>query len=115
MRVKKIIAGIVAGAIAVTSVIVTNIVVNAADATEFGSPDGSWAQEDFVSNNSPEFAAVDLIGVNRVVFYATANDLNYGWNNGQFYSNSKVGGWKTTSYGGVNEKDTYDVTLEKDV
>ncbi|MDE6724549.1 MAG: Ig-like domain-containing protein, partial [Ruminiclostridium sp.] len=113
MKMKRIIAGIVAGALTVSSVIFTNIAVNAADATEFGSPDGEWTQKDFVSNSSPEMVSVDLVGVDKVVLYATANDLNYGWNNGQFYSNSKVGGWKAISYGGVNNQSTYDITLEK--
>ena len=111
MRMKKLIAGIVAGCLTLTSVAVTNIPVNAANATEFGCPDDEeWAQGDFVSNSSPEIEGVDLAGVNKVVFYATANDLNWGWNYGEFYGQSKSTEWTTVSYGGTEK--TADITLE---
>ncbi len=109
MKMKKLIAGIVACALTATSVVITGLTINA---TDFGSASGEWDQGDFVTNESPEMNGVDLSGVTKVVFYATANDLNYGWNNGQFYAQSDITDWTTKSYGG-SEKTDCDVVLEK--
>lgn len=87
---------------------------------DFGSSSGSWAQGDFVTNESPEMVDADLTGVTKAVFRARVNDLNWGWNNGKFYAQpykgvgadgKDEGDWKDVSFGGVNDKNTYDVTL----
>lgn len=87
---------------------------------DFGSSSGSWAQGDFVTNESPEMADADLTGVTKAVFRARVTDLNWGWNNGKFYAQpykgvgadgKDEGDWKDVSFGGVNDQSTYDVTL----
>lgn len=96
MKLKKIVAALCAAAMTVSAVAITPLLSNAA---EFGSADGNWAQDVFCNNSSKELAGVDVTGVTSVVFNATANDLNWGWNNGKFTSNSD-GGWKDVSFGG---------------
>lgn len=83
-----------------------------------GSGQYEWVQANFVSNESPEMADADLTGVTKAVFRARAVDLNWGWNNGQFYAQpykgvgadgKDEGDWQTKSFGG--EKSSVDVTL----
>ena len=49
--------------------------------TSFGAAGSDWNQADFVSNASAEMSEADLTGLSSIKFIASANDLNYGWNN----------------------------------
>lgn len=101
MKLKKLLAAVTAAALAVSAMAVTGFTASAAN-TAFGSSDGDWATGSFVSNSSSEMNDADLVGVNKVTFNATALDLNWGWNNGKFSTNSTGGGWTDKSFGGSN-------------
>ncbi len=106
MKLRKILAGFLAGAVAMSSMVVTNVTASAV--TDFGSADGSWVQTSFFDNNSAEMADVDLSTATSVTVNAIAFDLNYGWNNASFYVDGAT--WVQTSVGGSNS--TVDIVLE---
>ena len=108
MKLKKIIASLTAAAMAVTTMAFAPLSVSAVNAVDFGSSDGQWAQADFVNQSSSEMTGVDLTSVTSVTFNAVAYDLNYGWNNGQFYVDGN--NWAQKSFGGSNS--SVDVTLD---
>ena len=119
MKLKRVIASLTAAAM-VVSLTVSPVSVGAESTelskmsfTSFGAAGSDWNQADFVSNASAEMSEADLTGLSSIKFIASANDLNYGWNNGQFYTNSDAekggAGWKTKSFGG--SEGTYDVSL----
>lgn len=108
MKLKKIIASLTAAAMAVTTMAFAPLSVSAVNAVDFGSSDGQWAQADFVNQSSSEMTGVDLTSVTSVTFNAVAYDLNYGWNNGQFYVDGN--NWVQKSFGGSNS--SVDVTLD---
>ncbi|MGN0636943.1 MAG: Ig-like domain-containing protein [Huintestinicola sp.] len=108
MKLKKILASLTAAALAVTTMAFAP--VSAAKPVDFGSSDGlAWAQADLVSEESSEMAGVDLSAATSVKINAVAYDLNYGWNNGQFYADGSS--WEQKSFGG--NQGTFDVALDK--
>ncbi len=114
MKMKKILAGILAGAMTISAVTVTSLTLSAANEVNgipIASPDGEFANTKFVDNSSPEMEGINLVGVNKVVFNAITWDINYGWNNGQFYTNSNGADYQSKSFGG--SECTVDVTIEK--
>lgn len=109
MKLKRVIASLTAAAM-VVSLTVSPVSVGAESTelskmsfTSFGAAGSDWNQADFVSNASAEMSEADLTGLSSIKFIASANDLNYGWNNGQFYTNSDAekggAGWKTKKIG----------------
>lgn len=111
MKLKRLLAGLTAAATA-AMVLTVLPVTSAAAATPFGSATGEWAQADFFSNSSPEMSGVDLSSATSVVFNANAIDLNWGWNNGQFYADGSE--WLKKSFGGTesDKQNKLDVVLE---
>ncbi|MDO4943940.1 MAG: hypothetical protein Q4E74_01920 [Ruminococcus sp.] len=116
MKMKKIMSAIVAGAMAATMVMSANA------ATNIFSEDGSWvSNNEFLGNTSAEFDGINFgtLGLTSVTFHANCTDLNWGWNNGQFNSNSNNGGWQQVSFGGtesnadvvLTETGAFDVTV----
>ncbi|MDE7280637.1 MAG: hypothetical protein K2N36_02720, partial [Ruminiclostridium sp.] len=114
MKFKKIIAGIVASTLTITSIAISNVFADekAADFSvnwPVGTPIASsnpgdaaenWENTKFVDNSSAEMKDVNLAGVDKVVFNAIVWDTGYGWNNGAFYTNSNGAEYKSVSFGG---------------
>ncbi|MBD5116556.1 MAG: hypothetical protein HDT48_03455, partial [Ruminococcaceae bacterium] len=112
MKMKKILAGVLAGAMAVASIAITNVFADDKTANvPIASPDGEWTEIKLVDSSSPEMEGVDVVGVDKVIFNAVAWDINYGWNNGAFYSNSNGASYKSVKFGGAECE--VDVLLEK--
>ncbi len=117
MKLKRCIASATAVALAASLVSITPLTASAASTDPasvgfeaFGKSGSDWNQAAFVSNSSAEMAGADLTGLTKIKFIASANFLNSGWSNGQFYvnTNSDEGGsgWKNVSYGGENSGGT---------
>ncbi len=111
MKLKRLLAGLTAAATA-AMVLTVLPVTSAAAATPFGSATGEWAQDAFFSDTSPEMSGVDLSSATSVVFNANAIDLNWGWNNGQFYADGSE--WIQKSFGGTesDKQSKLDLVLE---
>ena len=111
MKLKRLLAGLTAAATA-AMVLTVLPVTSAAAATQFGSATGEWAQDAFFSDTSPEMSGVDLSSATSVVFNANAIDLNWGWNNGQFYADGAE--WVQKSFGGTesDKQSKLDLVLE---
>lgn len=107
MKLKKLLAAVTAAALAVSTMLTTSFTASAK--TSFGT--GTWSDGKFVDNASTEMEGVSLVGVDKVTFNATASDLNYGWNGGQFYTNSNGKDYTSVTFGGSNKNAT--VTLEE--
>lgn len=107
MKLKKLLAAVTAAALAVSTMAVSSFTASAK--TSFGT--GTWSDGKFVDNASTEMEGVSLVGVDKVTFNATASDLNYGWNGGQFYTNSNGKDYTSVTFGGSNKNAT--VTLEE--
>lgn len=95
MNFKKVLAGVCVGAMTMAAAAST------VSAVGFGSADGSWAQAAIISNADIADVNFGELGLTSVVIHANVADLNWGWNNGQFYSNSNNGGWQQVSFGGT--------------
>lgn len=124
MNLKKILAGVAAGALVVSSMALTAFAADEAEPIDFGwvEADGKdengnnkWMEDAFVSNSDLGDDASAVVGVDELVFNATATDLLYGWANGQFYTNSNGAEWQNKSFGGTEyaKQAEPDVLLEE--
>lgn len=95
MNFKKVLAGVCIGAMTMA------VCASTVSAYDIGSADGSWAQGTIISNTDIADVNFGELGLTSVTFHATATDLNWGWNNGMFTSNSNNGGWNQVSFGGT--------------
>ncbi len=103
MKFKKTIAAIAAAALALSMSSVSAFAYN------IGS-NGSWESGDITSNSSSEFTdKLDPATVTKIRFNITANDLNWGWNNGAVIVNSDSG-WNQVSFGGVETSSDYKIS-----
>lgn len=108
MKFKRMASAVMATVMAVTSAVVCEVTASAQPIGFGASVSGTWEQADFVNSSSTEMANVDISNVTSVTFNAIAYDLNYGWNNGQFYVDGAS--WVTKSFGGTSS--SVDVTID---
>ena len=116
MKMKKLLAGVLAGTMAISAGTFTSLTLSAIDevtniSISSPNPDGSYGSKDLFDSSASELHGINFVGADKVVFNAIANDLNSGWNSGAFYTNSNGAGYTEKTFGGTNK--TPDVTLDK--
>lgn len=117
MKMKKMAAAAIAGIMMTAMALPVSAATSIYDTEESG-----WtSNNEFLTNSSSEFSGINFgeLGLTSVTFHANCADLNWGWSNGQFNSNSNTGGWQQVSFGGseanadvtITEVGNFDVTV----
>ncbi len=102
MKLKKLFAGLVASAMAV-STMASMTAFEATAAVDIYNADGAWEWTSVVSNASIPDYNFGALGLTSVKINTTCTDINWGWNNAAYYSNANTSGWKQVSFGGKEQ------------